>query len=158
MYNFVRWGQRTTTSLLAPTHTDAHTCVAFHLDCVSIIITAKLSPSGSTRLSCSHTQLVVWVGLPSLEPGFSYSSATGTTSADQGSELLLFLLYNDISCKSEVTWVVFEVSDHELNEQPPTATQKCADHTCMYTLYCYVHCAGACMASELAKLEILEHY
>ena len=92
-----------------------------------------------------------------MEPGFSYSSATGTTSADQGSELLLLLLY-DLSCKSEVTWVVFEVSDHELNEQPPTAAQKCADLTCMYMLYCYVHCAGACMASELAKLEMLENY
>ena len=68
---------------------------------------------------------------------------TGTTSADQSSELLLFLLYNDISCKSEATWVVFEVP--ELNEQPPTATQKCIDLTCIYTLL--LHCAVAWQAS-----------
>ena len=53
-------------------------------------------------------QLVVWAGLPSLEPGVSCSRATGTTGAEQGSELLLFLLYyNDISCRNEV---VFEVN------------------------------------------------
>ena len=100
--------------------------------------TAKLSLSGSTRLSA----LVMWAGLPSLEPGFSYSKATGTTTAiaEQGSELLLFILYDDISCRSEVTWVVVvEVS--ELNEQRPTATWKCANLTCMYTLLLY--CAGA---------------
>ena len=134
-------------------HIQTHnTCIAFHLDCVG-----NYSKTVSFRFhqTVLQPQLVVWAGLPSLEPGFSYSSAT---SADQGSELLLFLLYNDISCKSEVMWVVFEVSHHELNEQPPTATQKCADLTCMYMLYCYVHCPGACMASELAKLEMLEHY
>ena len=72
--------------------------------------TAKLSLSGSSAL-------VMWAGLPSLEPGFSYSRATVTTTAiaEQGSELLLFILYDDISCRSEVTWVAFEVS--ELNEQ-----------------------------------------
>ena len=60
----------------------------------------------------------------------------GTTSAiaEQGSEL--FLLYNDcdISCKSEVTWVVSEVS--ELNEQH---TQRLGSvptsHVCI--CYCY---------------------
>ena len=84
----------------------------------------------------------MWAGLPSLEPGFSYSRATGTTTAiaEQDSELLLFLLYNDISCGSEVTWVVIvEVS--ELNEQQPTGIWKCANLTCMYTLL--LHCADA---------------
>ena len=48
-------------------------------------------------------------------------------SVEQGSELLLFLphVYNNISCRSEVTWVVFEVS--ELNEQQFTATWKYVD-------------------------------
>ena len=80
-----------------------------------------------------------------LEPGFSYSRATDTTTAiaEQESELLLFILYDDISCRSEVTWVAFEVS--ELNEQRPSATWKCANLTCMYTLL--LHSAGAWQVS-----------
>ena len=45
------------------------------------------------------------------------------------SELLLFLLhvYNDISCRSEATWVVFEVA--ELNEKKFTVIWKYVDLT-----------------------------
>ena len=95
---------------------------------------------------------LAWAGLPPLEQGVSCFRATGTTSAiaEQGSELLLFLLYNDISCRSEVTWVVFEMS--ELIEKRPTATLKYVDlSTCATRLHC------GSLTSELAKLDMLEH-
>ena len=82
--------------------------------------------------------------------GFSYSRATGTTTAtaEQDSELLLFLQYNDISYRSEATWVVFELS--ESNEQRPTAIRNCANLMCMYVYSTAILCR--CLASELTKI------
>ena len=129
-------------------------CLAFHLDC-AVDLALNSDISNYSKTACLLQVPADCLGATSCSVGgatffwFSYSSATGTTNAEQGSELLLFLLYNDINLRSEVTWVVFEVS--ELNEQlyPQRLWSMLTSQTLL------LHCGG--LTSELAKVDMLEH-